>query len=375
LALLVLAGLGWFWPDRSVDPPPSLAAADPLSRLPATSAGVLAPPAALAPPPARAPLVPPMRVFSDAQGDPAAARVSADLARWISLDAGRRIEAVRASGWADALSHAGEPGHLGIVRYDALQAARIARAPGSAALRVVAPLYREDIQLLVRADSPLRFIHEIRGRRLNVGAAASSRALTAGTLYARMFGVPPSPQQLDDHGEAAGLADLLAGHVDVLVHVGTQDSAGLGRLLSATGVRLKLLALDAAHPAARKALQQFLPSRTRAVGDGSSASQDTVPTLAVMSFLVTSEAADPESRERLGQLAHALCQRRGVLRSLGDPLWRDVDLSMRLDVGWPYDETASRELGNCLKETAGLPSDPDGRGSTADPQPPRRSPS
>lgn len=345
LALLAVLGMLWLEHVRSRGLSPSApASADLMAKLPATSAGVPAPPAAAELP------GPPILVFSDAPDDAAAARVSADLARWIAPGLGQRIEAARSAGWADALSQTRSPGHLAIVRYDALQSLRTTRPAGSAALRVVAPLYREDVKFLVRSDSPLHFIHELEGRRINVGDPRSSRALTTRTVYARMFGHAPATRQLDTHDEAAGLTELIAGRIDVLVHVGDASlPKAVGGQPPSADSRVRMLSLDATNPAARKALQQFLPSRTAPIGaPDSRAAPDTVPTLAVMSFLVTSEPDGPASRERLGRLVHALCAaQRGAAMSQLDPLWRSVDPSMQPDVGWPYDEAAARELGMC----------------------------
>ena len=36
-------------------------------------------------------------------------------------------------------------------------------------LRVIMPLYNEEIYFIVRADSPLNYVHEIKDAKINVG--------------------------------------------------------------------------------------------------------------------------------------------------------------------------------------------------------------
>ncbi len=57
-------------------------------------------------------------------------------------------------------------------------------------LRVIMPLYNEEIYFVVRADSPLQYVHDIRGARINTGPIGSGTALTTTTLYRSMFGEP-----------------------------------------------------------------------------------------------------------------------------------------------------------------------------------------
>lgn len=58
-------------------------------------------------------------------------------------------------------------------------------------LRVFMPLYREEIHFLVRKDSPLEYIHQIRGARLWMDAEKSGTYLTALNIYSKMFNERP----------------------------------------------------------------------------------------------------------------------------------------------------------------------------------------
>ncbi len=55
-------------------------------------------------------------------------------------------------------------------------------------LRVIMPLYNEEIHFIARADSDRNYVHEIRIAKINAGELGSGTALTSATLYRLMFG-------------------------------------------------------------------------------------------------------------------------------------------------------------------------------------------
>ena len=91
-----------------------------------------------------------------------------------------------------------EPGvKFALVQSDVYQAFLDQAAGGNAEagnmirpLRVIMPLYNEEIYFIARADSPLNFVHEIKDAKINVGPLRSGTALSATTLYRQMFGAP-----------------------------------------------------------------------------------------------------------------------------------------------------------------------------------------
>jgi len=249
---------------------------------------------------------------------------------------------------------------LRIVHYDALQAAR---QDQNAAWRVVAPLFPEELHLVVRADSPLTYIHQIRGHSIDLGLATPGRPPTAAMLYERLFGEPLPPALARNTGWPDALAALAAGRTDVAVLVDAQPSSGWLALTPAQRAGLKLLALDPAAPESRRALQGFLPATLHPPG----AAPAGVPSLALMSFLAVDDtpavpgppsAAQPAGAadEALLQLARSLCAALPTLRRDGHPKWREARPSLYLPVGWPYVEAAHQTLKHCPPDAAPRPS-------------------
>src|SRR5258706_11481080 len=55
-------------------------------------------------------------------------------------------------------------------------------------LRVIMPLYNEEIYFIARSDAPLNFVHDIKDAKINVGPLRSGTAMSATTIYRQMFG-------------------------------------------------------------------------------------------------------------------------------------------------------------------------------------------
>ena len=61
-------------------------------------------------------------------------------------------------------------------------------------LRLIMPLYDEEINVVVRADSPMKTLADIKDKTISVGLLGSGTAQSATTLYHLMFG-QPIPEQ------------------------------------------------------------------------------------------------------------------------------------------------------------------------------------
>lgn len=331
-AVLVFAGLlAWLQADRSNLP--ELSAGDPTSRTPATSP----PETVTAPggPSARValPVPVPMDLTLD-ESNPGDRRMAEDLARVVAPGAGLKLNLQLAASSGAAPLDATAQG-LAIAHYDALQALR-QRAP-KAPTRLLLPLRIDEVSFVVRADSPLRTIDQIKGRRLDVGAPQTGRAFTATAIYQRMFGRPPLTSAEAD--ATASMRRLVEDKsVDVVVTVGPLPPAWNDRLHASGGDGIRLLALDRNAAASRKALQAYLPVTV-----------DGAPTLGVMSFLVTRSAQDARSDQRLADLAASLCRSLPELRSRGDAVWASVRPDLAPEVGWPYVPQARAALQDCAR--------------------------
>ena len=126
-------------------------------------------------------------------------QIGKNLAQFIAPLADIELEALPSAGSAENVKRLRyEPGvKLALVQSDVYQAFLDLAASGNAEardmirpLRVIMPLYNEEIYFLVREDSPMNYVHEIRNAKINAGELGSGTALTTTTLYRLMFNTP-----------------------------------------------------------------------------------------------------------------------------------------------------------------------------------------
>lgn len=292
------------------------------------------------------PLLPRIDVHVDAEGG-AVPRLPAELARALAADG--RVD-LRVNTEGEGAAAGARSSHLSIVRYDALVSiAGQTTRPNRIA--VIAPLYTEELFVVVRADSPLTSIDQLEGRRINVGPEFGDRSHTAATVYQRLFGKPLAPTPEAHLGAAAALDKLAHGHsLDAVLLVEPQPAATLAALTAATRQALKLLPLDAARPASRRLLQAYLPATLRTAGD--MARQAAVPTVSAMTFLVSDGPRDASESETLVRLVDSLCHVLPQLRRDGDPKWRELRPGQQLETGWPALPATAAAWSRCANTTA-----------------------
>jgi hypothetical protein len=271
--------------------------------------------------------------------------IAHDLLRVIAPDAGL---ALVVQPGAVLFSKDSLPG-LALMRYESLQTLRAIKNPAEGtidSLRIVMPLYTEEIYFIVRRDSPLTFIHQIEGARINVGLERSSRRLTVARLYEAMFNRALPGANLTFLGDGDAFKNLVyLKTVDVVVVVAAQPAKSLSTLAPQISGSIKLLKLDPQDAASRRAIDVYLPATVRAANYRAWLPDDT-STLATMAFLVSTGGAALET-ESLEMFAQSLCRKLPLLRRDGHPKWREVQPGFEIDVGWAYSALAKAAFQAC----------------------------
>jgi uncharacterized protein len=251
-------------------------------------------------------------------------------------------------------------------------------------LRVFMPLYREEIHFLVNKDSPLEFIHQIRGARIWMDAEKSGTYLTALNIYSKMFKERPivvgpfiNPSVTgDDEGTKTRRSALMVlsdpefyasfPRIDVMVLVGGQPL----KLLEANiPPNLKLLKFDPAHSTSAKVLQDYKKADIQKSSYPSLNIVDAgLPSLAVDSYLITANFKSKDRNTFITTLADQFCQRFPDLQSKGHPKWKSLSWKPgsplpKLAVGWQYSARVKDRLSRC--QTQQTPVSPVSAGATA----------
>ena len=284
-------------------------------------------------------------------------QIGRDLARLVSPQADISLEVLPSAGSAEnvrRLRH--EPGvKFAMVQSDVYQAFLDQAAAGNAEardlirpLRVIMPLYNEEIYLIVRADSELNYVHEIRGARINVGPLGSGTALSTTTLYRLMFNEPIADSNASFLTNEEALVKLISDKsLDVVAVIAGQPAKLLADMKPESRQFIKLLKFDPEQRESQAALKAYFPVTVRADSYPNLLTED-LPGLAVKAYLVTYDYDLKSTKDHLARFAHALCQNFDTLQTNGHPKWREVQLGLPpLGRGWLYYPPTSKELRNC----------------------------
>jgi len=272
--------------------------------------------------------------------------VGRDLVRWVARPAGIALDVRATNGAADNLKRLpGQAGmRLALVQADVFGAS----APAANSLRVVMPLYDEEVYFVVRADSPMRFVSDIRGSRINVGPPDSGSAFTASAIYRAMFGELPNAVSTSALTNEQALVKLTTDKsVDVVVVVAGQPSRLFSEMKSEARRYIKLLPVDPLAPETLGMAAPYTQGVIRSSVYPRWLGED-VPAFTVQSLLVTSDPHTARHQESLVRFAESMCENFRQLQAQGHPKWREVELGQPpLPQGWAYYTPTRKVLSTC----------------------------
>jgi TRAP transporter TAXI family solute receptor len=128
-----------------------------------------------------------------------------------------------------------------------------ARGAPLATLRAVGGLFPEAIHVVVLPDSPIREIAQLRGRRVDIGAAASGTRFDAVAVLAAHGLQPADLGEAREDGGQAGLERLRRKQLDAMFITGSAPTRALQQLAVQPGLRLL--------PVTGAALERLLETR------------------------------------------------------------------------------------------------------------------
>ena len=223
-------------------------------------------------------------------------------------------------------------------------------------LRVILPLYNTEIHYIVRADSELNYLHDIKNAKINGGLVGSGAAFITHTLYKMMFNgaIPEANASYLSNAEA--LAKLVTDKsVDVVVVAAGQPAPLVANMKPEAQKLIKFLKFDPNHPSSKAALKIYAPAAIRAASYPNLLKED-FTTISVGAFLVTYDYNLQSTVDSMVRFARSLCQNFAVLQEKGHPKWREVQLSLpELNTGWTYYPPTAREIRACIAGKARAP--------------------
>jgi TRAP-type uncharacterized transport system substrate-binding protein len=195
-------------------------------------------------------------------------------------------------------------------------------------------LSNEPIELI--APRAIADIHQLAGRKVNVGAPDGAAAASAAIVFSRLNIAPT----MTNEDTAEALADLKGGLIDAVFVVGGKDSKALTDFDK--GDRFHLVAIP--YAPALQAL--YSPMRLTAREQPSLIGGDEkVDTIGVTTALLAIDAPPKSPRaERIAPLANQLFSGFDQLRGASDnSSWKEVNLTARI-FGWPRLDAAQSWL-------------------------------
>ena len=284
-------------------------------------------------------------------------QIAKDLAQYVAPGAGIRLTVLPSNGSVENVKRLrDEQGtKLALVQSDVFQAFTDLATAGNAEaarmirpLRVIMPLYDTEMYFIVRADSPLNFIHDIHDKKINIGPIGSGAAMSATTLYRLMFNTPlPAPNASTMGNEEALLKLVKDRDLDVVMVAAGQPAPLFLGMEPGVEKYFKLLKLDPSAPASANAINAYPPASIKASSYPRWLTAD-VPTHSVKALLVTYDYKQAQTRTALASFGKSLCQNFAALQKGGHPKWRQVSFPLPApEKAWTYFEPTEQVLRNC----------------------------
>jgi TRAP transporter TAXI family solute receptor len=284
--------------------------------------------------------------------------IGKDLAKFVAPEARIQLDALPTLGSAENVKLLRfEPGvKFAIVQADVFQAFIDRAGAGNAEaarmirpLRVILPLYNTEIHYVVRADSPMNYLHDIKDAKINGGLVGSGAAYITHTLYRMMFDKPIPEVNASFLSNEEALTKLITDKsVDVVVVAAGQPAPLIANMKPEAQKFIKLLKFDPDHPSSKLPLTTYSYSTVLKSSYPNLITQD-FTTIAVGAFLVTYDFNMQGTVDHMVRFARSLCQNFPTLREQGHPKWREVDLTLPdLAAGWIYYPPTARAIRTCV---------------------------
>lgn len=197
-------------------------------------------------------------------------------------------------------------------------------------LKMVVPLYSEEIHLLVRHDKKIRTLLDLKGKRVNVGPRGSGTQITT-ILIKSLAKIKWKEKHLKTPG---ALSSLLKGKIDAMFYVIGMPVPVFEKLSAKAGKIIKLISVS--HPILNKLYKNTtIPSYTYPW------QVDGVKTYQIPSILMT-HASTPKAT--VAGMAKCIASKIEVFRQTKHRKWREVYPKKYAEVKWPLHPAAKTVL-------------------------------
>jgi len=215
---------------------------------------------------------------------------------------------------------------MAFVQYDVLKTNRLGEGIADY-IKVFLPLYSEEVHLIVRRNSPIKSIDDLKGKRVGIGGKNSGTHVSA-LIIKSLKKIDWEDVSIDFNESVTALLD---GRIDAFFYVGAAPSSYLSNLESSIANQLRLASVRAAS-------FNDVYENKKIESNTYSWNIDAVKTIGVRSLLVVNtKNIDSATAVQIDVLYHDLSDNlKGIQwNKFSHPKWKQVDFGDMDFIDWP----------------------------------------
>jgi len=273
-------------------------------------------------------------------------KIAKNIVDYVAKDAGIDLEAVEGGSIINVKKMRWQHGvKFAIVQSDVLEYYRKEAKKGSKhaynlikPLRVILPLYNEEIHMITKSDSSIRYFQDIKGKRIALGKSDGGSAMTGLSIYNYMFGEDISPENVYFSSFKKALIAVADGTVDVWIMVVGQPTKMFKDMEADARKYIRFVKFDSNNSKCKRILKgPYYKAEIKK--ESYSWLRENISTITVKAFLITQEYSRESTRKSITRFTKSLCKNFENLKANGHPKWNEVTLEKSaLPGGWKYSE-------------------------------------
>ena len=227
-------------------------------------------------------------------------------------------------------------------------------------LRVIMPLYNEEIHIITRKESAINSFSDLKGKKLSIGRKKSGTASTSSIIYQKMFGKEISNYKLEDFNSA--LDSLDKREVEAIIYVGGQPIPALSKFPETAKESIKFVAYNEKSPTENLLMNSYYPVDIKA--SYYKWLDNNVPTLSTKAYLITYDYKSYSTKAHIKEFIQQLKEKIPSMKKMAStdpttphPKWKEIqnicesyNSNPKLPNGWKYYSAVKDVCSNTSKQ-------------------------
>jgi len=296
-------------------------------------------------------------------------QIGNNLSKYVAPDACIKLDVLTSGGSLDNVYKLISPKYprlkFAIVQNDVLQELERRAKNGEKksqklfeSLRVIKPLYSEEIHIIVRADSDINTFGDLKGKRIGISTAKSGTAMTSKLLYRELFN--EDMKNIKYNPYKVNLKDLLREKsIEALVVVAGQPTSKFSKKMGKTADKqIKLISYDE-KSAKHKPVESYYTADIYA--KNYPWLHNDVSTLTTKAFLVTYNYKNKGTTSKIKKFVESLNNNLTHMQkdssnaeNTPHPKWKQVtnECNPPLPGGWKYHSVVNEVCGSTISSSS-----------------------